>query len=224
MYENLVLPPVGLQWWQKPEWLAFLATVFGVLVALATLWCVVRQLKLEGRQTDLAEQTKTLAQQQAGLAAEQTRLGQRQTEIIEKQDQLMARRCHLRLDSKCSYRILELRAMNVGVRTATDFYWYIFMASERIKDIQFGNVEGVGLFGPPYDEPEIGGKIYRRYTGLVRNPLYPGRDVYIGRVLFSLIDPTGAPPILWRISAEDGVFPGPDEYGQITLEWEVPKG
>ena len=227
MFESIVpppVPPVVLQWWQKPEWLAFLATVFGVLVALATLWCVVRQLKLEGRQTDLAEQTKALAQEQAGLAREQTRLGHRQTELIENQDKILARLANLVVVAKSNatpdgMAHIDFVAENQGDGGVSNFYWYLFVPRELTDRTAYSVRQWTGSSGIGNTIVWLDGREYHRYSSFCERPVYPSHQIQIcqmglagGRAghLQSYV-------IRWQLIALSGIYPGGEEPGNVEV-------
>ena len=65
----------------------------------------------------------------------------------------------------------------------------------------------------------VGGVEHTKYEGYYALPLYATRSVTVGhlRALFAGDVPTANPIILWQVVAEDGIFPGPEEYGKIEL-------
>jgi hypothetical protein len=174
----------------------FWATVGGVAVAIITLTVVIGQVVLMRRQQ------KTM---------------DRQLEIMRKQDELLARRSELRVLAVPGERLIRFRAENVGSRGASEYYWHMFIDMRIISNHAVRELSGHGQYGPPHEEVSIGGNTYRRYAGLVRDPLFPGRDAYIATVTFGTENLAGMPPIYWRLSSEDGVFPRGEDYGVVEL-------
>jgi len=175
-----------------------------------TLLVTVATLVLMYRQIELANEQIRLANEQTRLAQEQTRLAQRQAAIIAKQEVLLARRAELavRVGDKAvaSDRVsVQIVMRNEGRKTADKYQFEVFVpesASPEFSSFKNSNLEpGVGTVA-------VDGVQYKRVFGFSYAPLYPKRQADMFRIDFAKPPKGGSSSVtlLWEVVAEDGVF------------------
>jgi hypothetical protein len=196
----------------------FIQLVIGLVGVVLTLVVIVLVLY----QIHIAKDQARLARNQVALAREQTALGQRQLDIVVRQDAIMNRRANLAMEVTVeawpSGRIeIFFWAANGGEKSARDFYWYLYVpdlvASYRSVDELTNTVTGRDMRSEgPIELQGVPCAIFRRYHD---EPLYPGRRIRLARIALNRGEPGREGfPFFWQMVAEDGVFPGPGDYGR----------
>jgi hypothetical protein len=135
-----------------------------------------------------------------------------------KQDEILNRRQKLkaRLDTRLTASAIprsasvRLDVTNEGNRSASNFYWHIFVPAAAVKQIEPGSGgERVGLI-------EVLGSAHFLCRGFVREPVYPGRTYSFEALkLKDVVQNEFA--VLVRLVAEDGEFPAKDDFFTIKV-------
>jgi len=172
----------------------------GVIVALITLWVVLRQQQTMGKQTELM---------------------QRQLSIAQKQDELLARSANLILRARAEFTDadhttcnISFTVENLGNKTALDFYWHVFVPVEYSNHSAFRIPNG---FEVTPEKVNLQPGAYDLYKGFMESPLYPTRRVALGTL--TVKGPNLHQPALlfWKLIGEDGKFPSGEEFGEFRI-------
>jgi hypothetical protein len=140
----------------------------------------------------------------------QTWLMMRQTEIVEKQDKLLARRAVLtaranKVKTEGDRITYSIVVVNLGEKGASGYHWNLLIPPLG------GPVVGLGADGAEVsDAVTIDGATFIPHRGYAGLPLFPSLRQELGlKIQIRRRDPGEKieVPILWRIAAEDGVFP-----------------
>jgi hypothetical protein len=204
-----------LGWWTKPEWVA-------VALGIVTLGVVCYQVYLMVRQMATMDSQLEVMKRQDETMSEQTALARTQLELARRQDEIIARTARLRVDSEALFDDghirLRIGAVNDGNRGTADFYWYVWVPEA------WGNVrvwdprQRADLGDAATDRFEERSARFRRYQGHIVEAVYPTRRVEIVTIIGLASNAPATFSILWQLAAEDGVFPGHEERGEMVLD------
>ena len=138
------------------------------------------------------------------------------------EDEILARRAELSILAVVyppdTYRVrrVELRVKNSGKRTATWYYWHLYVPIKIAGyDIKFGEekkIEEVVV-------ERADGGTWRRYDDHVQYPMAPTRSGVVAVMKVSGQQSTFS--VEWQVIADDGIFPGGDEYGVTEIKLDV---
>ncbi len=183
-----------------PQGLGLLLSGLAVVLGAVTLFVVVRQLHVMRRQLQvMGEQQTTMRQQTESM--------QRQLRIVEDQHEILRRQIAKRVDPTVLVSVrrldggskvrLEFLVQNNGDKSMANFYWHLYAPQA---------LSGDGNFRAPEDIV-VEGTAVRHYTSVVRDPVYPTRQVLLGYVDLQSPYTTGNFEVRWMIITEDGAFP-----------------
>jgi len=160
------------------------------------------------------------------LMVRQLRIMDRQLDIMARQDALLSRRAQLRLvgyvirPTETDQNLyLSLHVENIGDKTAANFYWHLFIPAEFSRNQRFSSNKG----DVDSDHAEdINGREFRRFRSDCNLPAYPTRSVPIGRIACDNAQWAEAIPLHWKLVCEDGAFPpGMQELGDLVVRLDA---
>lgn len=103
---------------------------------------------------------------------------------------------------------LAVRVRNAGDKSLREFFFHLMVPSD-LKPIPT-------TVAARRDEVVLEGVSYTRYRGIVEKPVFPSRIYEILKL--KIRAPGKRQKFLWKIIAEEGVFPELDRFGTILLD------
>jgi hypothetical protein len=192
--------------------------LYGLIVSLVvlafTVWVALRQLRIMNLQTQMMHEQSKASKRQESIALEQGAIAKRQADIAETQHHIMqdqlARRSQLSLELHRSQEehVWHISIRNEGSRSSAAAYWLVGfpLAYVRCFEVEVDegelDMDATAMFGDV--ECSLASSSYLK-------PLFAGSSIGVATLK---LKPLQLPldqqelAIFWRLTDEDGVFPG----------------